>query len=58
MPADPAQPNCAISGEQFESIWDDATNGWRYKGAVALDAQQAEQCAPFYATELDGLLIG
>ena len=41
MPADPSQPICALSGERFDSFWDDASNGWRYKGATALDAEQA-----------------
>ena len=41
VPADPSQPTCALSGERFDSFWDDATNGWRYKGATALDAEQA-----------------
>ena len=45
MPADPEQPTCALSGEKFDSFWDDARNEWRYQGAVALTAEQAQRCA-------------
>ena len=44
MPADPEQPNCGISGESFDSFWDDATNGWRYRDATAVNAEQAARC--------------
>ena len=40
-PADPDQPTCALSGERFDSFWDDATNEWRFQGAVALTEDQA-----------------
>lgn len=43
MPADPNQPTCALSGERFDTFWDDATSNWRYRDATALDAIQAEK---------------
>lgn len=53
VPADPAQPTCALSGERFDSAWDDATNGWRYLGAAALDAEQAERCKTYLNQHTD-----
>ncbi len=41
VPVDDAQPNCALSGERFETFWDDASDEWRYKDALRLDADQA-----------------
>ena len=55
MPADPSQPACGISGERFDTFWDDATNSWRYHDAASLDAEQAEKCAP---NSIFGLCFG
>ncbi|CAL8463693.1 g3227 [Coccomyxa elongata] len=41
VPVDDAQPTCALSGERFETFWDDASEEWRYRDAVRLDAEQA-----------------
>lgn len=41
MPADDAQPACALSGERFDTFWDDAREEWRYRDAVSLTAEQA-----------------
>ncbi|KAK9917508.1 hypothetical protein WJX75_005138 [Coccomyxa subellipsoidea] len=41
VPVDDAQPNCALSGERFETFWDDASEEWRYRDAMRLDAEQA-----------------
>ena len=41
VPVDDAQPACALSGERFETFWDDASEEWRYRDAVRLDAEQA-----------------
>ena len=45
VPADESQPNCALSGEKFEMLWDEENQQWRYKGAKALDAEEAERYA-------------
>jgi hypothetical protein len=41
VPADESQPTCALSGERFETFWDDASEQWCYRDAVRLDADQA-----------------
>ena len=41
MPADDSQPACALSGERFDTFWDDAREEWRYRDAVLLSAEQA-----------------
>ena len=43
VPADPDQTHCALSGEKFDSFWDDSRNEWRYQGTVALTAEQASR---------------
>lgn len=45
VPVDDAQPNCALSGERFETFWDDASEEWRYRDAVRMDAAQAARSA-------------
>lgn len=44
VPADDSQPVCALSGERFETFWDDVTEQWCYRDAVRLDAEQAARC--------------
>lgn len=44
VPADDEQPACALSGERFDTFWDDAEGQWRFRGAVRLDAEQAARC--------------
>ena len=44
--ADDSQPECALSGELFETFWDDAAEEWRFRDAVRLSARQAARCAP------------
>ena len=46
MPADDDQPACALSGERFDTFWDDAEGQWCFRGAVRLDAEQAARCNP------------
>ena len=41
VPADDSQPVCALSGERFDTFWDDAREEWRYRDAVSLTAEQA-----------------
>ena len=41
MPADDSQPVCALSGERFDTFWDDAREEWRYRDAESLTAEQA-----------------
>ncbi|KAK9836295.1 hypothetical protein WJX81_002795 [Elliptochloris bilobata] len=41
VPVDDEQPACALSGERFETFWDDLEGQWRYRGVVRLDAEQA-----------------
>ena len=36
-----AQTCCALSGEAFEQFWDEGHQEWRYRGAKALDAEEA-----------------
>jgi len=55
VPADDAQPECALSGERFEVCWDDADGQWRFRGAVRLDADQAARCASAQHPTLSGL---
>ena len=45
MPADDSQPACALSGERFETFWDDGREEWRFRDAVRLDAAHAARCA-------------
>ena len=40
-PADEAQRTCALTGEPFESYFDDSTGEWRYRDCMALDAAGA-----------------
>ena len=46
VPADDEQPACALSGERFDTFWDDAEGQWRFRGAVRLDADQAARRGP------------
>lgn len=39
--ADESQPNCAMSGEKFETFWDHDLEEWRYKDAVVLTGADA-----------------
>ena len=41
IPADTSQPVCALSGERFDTFWDDAHEEWRFRDAVRLTAEQA-----------------
>ncbi|CAL5224399.1 g7081 [Coccomyxa viridis] len=41
VPADDSQPVCALSGERFDTFWDDAREEWRYRDAISLTAEQA-----------------
>ncbi|CAK0785565.1 hypothetical protein CVIRNUC_008775 [Coccomyxa viridis] len=41
IPADDSQPVCALSGERFDTFWDDAHEEWRFRDAVRLNAEQA-----------------
>lgn len=45
VPADTAQPVCALSGERFDTFWDDAHEEWRFRDAVRLTAEQAARQA-------------
>jgi len=36
VPVDDAQPNCALSGESFETFWHCDEDEWHYKGAVMM----------------------
>ena len=45
VPADDSQPECALSGEAFETFWDDAAEEWRFRDAMRLSARQAARCA-------------
>lgn len=45
IPADNSQPACALSGERFETFWDDAHEEWRFRDAVRLTPEQAARCA-------------
>ena len=45
VPADDSQPACALSGERFETFWDNGREEWRFRDAVRLDAAQAARCA-------------
>jgi len=38
---DDGQLACALSGESFETFWDDAHEEWRYKDVVRLNSAQA-----------------
>ena len=38
---------CALSGERFETFWDDAREQWRFRDAVRLDAAQAARVCAF-----------
>lgn len=40
-PADEAQRSCALTGEPFDSFFDDAAGEWRYRDCLALDAAGA-----------------
>lgn len=42
-PADDQQPTCGLSGERFETFWDDELEQWRYKGAKRLTGDEAER---------------
>ena len=44
IPADDSQPVCALSGERFDTFWDDAAEEWRFRGALRLTAEQAARC--------------
>ncbi len=44
IPADDSQPVCALSGERFDTFWDDAHEEWRFRDAVRLNAEQAARC--------------
>ena len=46
IPADDSQPVCALSGERFDTFWDDAHEEWRFRDAVRLSAEQAARCIP------------
>lgn len=41
VPADDSQPVCALSGERFDTFWDDTHEEWRFRDAVRLTAEQA-----------------
>ena len=45
VPADETQQICALSGERFETFWDDGLQQWRYRDAVLLDAEAATRSA-------------
>ena len=55
MAADDSQPECALSGEAFETFWDDAAEEWRFRDAVRLSARQAARCAHMPAHVVLGL---
>ena len=40
-PADEAQRSCALTGEPFDSFFDESTGEWRYRDCMALDAAGA-----------------
>lgn len=44
IPADDSQPVCALSGERFDTFWDDTAEEWRFRDAVRLSAEQAARC--------------
>ena len=37
VPVDESQPACALSGEQFETFWNEKEQEWHYRGAIVLD---------------------
>lgn len=37
VPADESQKTCALSGEPFETFWNEDEQEWHYRGAVVLD---------------------
>ena len=37
VPVDESQPTCALSGEEFETFWNEAEQEWHYRGAIVLD---------------------
>lgn len=52
------QTHCALSGEQFEQFWDEEHQEWRYRGAKALDAEEAARSVQCFATMLVYLVVG
>ena len=40
-PADDSQPNCGLSGEKFESFWDENHEQWRFRDAKRLTGEEA-----------------
>lgn len=43
IPRDERWPACALSGEDFQTEWDDELGGWVYVGAVKLQGERAAQ---------------
>lgn len=41
VPMDDTQPNCAITGEPFETTWDTKTQQWHYVNAKRVTADEA-----------------
>jgi pre-mRNA cleavage complex 2 protein Pcf11 len=37
VPVDESQPACALSGEQFETFWNEQEQEWHYRGAIILE---------------------
>ena len=37
VPVDESQPTCALSGETFETFWNEKEQEWHYRGATILD---------------------
>ena len=37
--ADESQKHCALSGEKFETYWDDEREEWRFRDAVRLESE-------------------
>lgn len=37
VPVDESQPACALSGEEFETFWNEEAQEWHYRGTMILD---------------------